>query len=187
VSASVAETRGPAHGAGCWVERSACPWPRLSLLVASGNHIRRTGLDAIPVGKLVVSLANRRGLRMELRIAAVSPRTGDCSRVLTRFLKVKPTTAAARSLSSVTAVTGHALPKTSLRAMWRNGWRLRRKLLTSGNAVPTPGRRQTNEARKPDRSRAHRVRNNCDEPTPAAFSPVDNRAAATVFYSTGCG
>ncbi len=64
VSASAAETHGPAHGAGCWAERSACPWPRLSLLVASGNHIRRTGLEAIPVGKLFVSLANRRGLRV---------------------------------------------------------------------------------------------------------------------------
>ena len=43
-----------------------------------------------------------------------------------------------------------------------------------------------NEARKPDRSRAHSVHNNCDEPRPAASSPVDDRAAATV-PSTGCG
>ncbi len=72
-SASAAETHAPAHGAGCWAERSACPWPRLSLLVAFGNHIRRTGLDAIAVGKLFVrSLAG-----------AVSAKFTDRSRVAT--------------------------------------------------------------------------------------------------------
>jgi hypothetical protein len=72
---------------------------------------RAQGRDAIAVGKLFVSLANRRGLRRNLRIAAVSPRSGDCSRVLTRFLKVKPTTAAAAKASSATPVTAPALPK----------------------------------------------------------------------------
>jgi len=36
--ASAAGTRALAPGGGCWAEKSACPWPRLSLLVASGPH-----------------------------------------------------------------------------------------------------------------------------------------------------
>jgi hypothetical protein len=71
-SAPVVGLKGPlALGHGC-------------LLVACGNPVERIGLDGIAVGKLFVSLANRRGLR-DIRVAAVSPRSGDCSRVLTRF------------------------------------------------------------------------------------------------------
>jgi hypothetical protein len=38
-----------------------------------------------------------------------------------------------------------------------------------------------NEAGMPTQSRAHRTPHHCDEPRPAASSPVDNRAAATVL------
>src|SRR5690349_20161622 len=50
------------------------------------------------------------------RIAAVSPRAGDCSRVLTSFRWVKPETPC-------------------LQAMFQNGWHVERKLLASGNTV----------------------------------------------------
>jgi hypothetical protein len=38
-----------------------------------------------------------------------------------------------------------------------------------------------NEAGMPNQSRAHRTHYHCDEPRPAAFPPVDNRATATVL------
>src|SRR3954466_11023444 len=45
------------------------------------------------------------------QIAAVPPRSGDCSRVLTRFPWVKPPPAALDMLTSVTPVTALTLPK----------------------------------------------------------------------------
>jgi hypothetical protein len=38
-----------------------------------------------------------------------------------------------------------------------------------------------NEARMPDTSRAHRLHHHCDEPRPAASTPVDNRATTAVL------
>jgi len=38
-----------------------------------------------------------------------------------------------------------------------------------------------NEAEMPNRSRAHRLHHLCDEPRPAASTPVDNRATTAVL------
>lgn len=62
--------------------------------------------------------------------AAVSPRAGDCSRVLMRFPSVKP---------APTRIVG-------LHPMLQNCWHIERKLLASGNAVPRTDRPgQSNE------------------------------------------
>lgn len=43
-SASAGETRAPGPDVGCWAGRSACPWPRHTLLVAScAASVRHTG------------------------------------------------------------------------------------------------------------------------------------------------
>ena len=59
--ASVAGTRGPAPGAGCSAGRSACPWPRLHLLVASGITSHAHAVRSCPVGTRwpLVSSASR--------------------------------------------------------------------------------------------------------------------------------
>ena len=82
----------PAPGAGCSAGRSACPWPRLYLLVVwrslSGVHAcgvpGRTRLPLVSSGLA----RNRRG--PETRSQPYRQRSGDCSRVLTSLRLVKP-------------------------------------------------------------------------------------------------
>ena len=77
--AYAAGSRAPALGAGCSAGRSACPWPRLSLLVVSAVAVRCTRLR-VHTGRsrqpLVSSglARNRRG--PENPVAAVSPTFG---------------------------------------------------------------------------------------------------------------
>lgn len=59
--------------------------------------------------------------------AAVSPRAGDCSRVLMRFPRVKPA----------------PMPLHRRHSMLQNCWHIERKLLASGNAVPSLERPRT--------------------------------------------
>lgn len=94
--------------------------------------------DAATVGKLI-HLAGAAPLRFEKnhRVAAVSPRAGDCSRVLTRFAWVKPgqtrsPTARAQPhpVTKTTSVTIFAVPVRNLSAMLPNGWPLREKTVS---------------------------------------------------------
>lgn len=85
-------SREPAPGAGCSAGRSACPWPRLYLLVVwqslSGGHAYAcTQTNATARYKL---WSRSKPARSRIPVAAVSPRTGDCSRVLTELPLVKP-------------------------------------------------------------------------------------------------
>jgi hypothetical protein len=105
------------------------------------HHVPRTcrsvmpGRDAMAVGKLCVSFANRRGPRAVSRSLPYRRHSGDCSRVLTSFGWVKPVPAYPDPLTVVTAVTSsRAIPK-NLCAMLQNGWHPLRKLLASGTAV----------------------------------------------------
>ncbi len=62
-SASSVGSRAHARVAGCSAGRSACPWPRLFLLIASGRRQpadRNTRVDTEAVGKLCVSLVTAR-------------------------------------------------------------------------------------------------------------------------------
>ena len=185
-SASAAGTRAPAHGAGCWAERSACPWPRLSLLVAFGTRTHAD--DVMPVGTrspLVsssVSLASRRGLQKIL----VRSRIATFGRLFegTDEISLGQTSVRALARNRSHRHSSHrasAMPKISPRAMLQNGWHSDRKLLASGNAVSTTGRRQTTKRGCPHTSRAHRTHHHCDEPRPAASPPVDNRATTAVL------
>ena len=68
-SSSEAGIRAPAHACGCSAGRSACPWPRQYLLVRLAPRrlphrlTTHAEADAVAVGKLFVSLTNRRGPR----------------------------------------------------------------------------------------------------------------------------
>ena len=53
---------------------------------------------------------------------------------------------------------------------------LRQKTVSFWQCRSAPERRPDNEARMPERSRAHRVRYHCDEPTPAASPPVKRQS-----------
>jgi len=62
-SASAVGSRARARVAGCSAGRSACPWPRRFLLIASGRRQpadRNTRVDTEAVGKLCVSLVTAR-------------------------------------------------------------------------------------------------------------------------------
>jgi hypothetical protein len=103
-SASAAGIRALARGAGCSAEKSACPWPRLSLLNSSGARApplsTPTGGTRPPLVSSCVSLASPGAVSRHPRVAAVSPLSGDCTRVLTRFAWVKPGSARAKSRSN---------------------------------------------------------------------------------------
>ena len=172
--APVVGLKGPlALGHGC-----------LSLLrMASAAHARSWPVGTrSPLVSSFVSLASRRGLQENLG-AAVSPRSGDCSRVLTRFRWVKPRPALAECFTAVTAVTAVTRlrsPSRNRRPMLQNSWHTEIKLLASGNAV----RRGT--ATRQRSEDAHSVASPqsdpplCDEPRPAVPPLVDKRATAAV-------
>lgn len=75
--ASAAGNRAHAHDADCSAGRSACPWPRLSLLIASGCCCRPRA-TAAAVGKLCVLLVPARASSIpgNVGFAAVSPTFG---------------------------------------------------------------------------------------------------------------
>ena len=114
-----------------------------SLRMASASHARSWPVGTrSPLVSSSVSLASRRGLQKNL-VAAVSPRSGDCSRVLTRFRWVKPRPALAEWFTAVTAVTILESPARNPRRMLQNGWHFEIKLLASGNAVSMRNGEQT--------------------------------------------
>jgi hypothetical protein len=186
-SASVAGTHAPAPGVGCWAERSACPWPRLSLLVAIGirspSHESSCRWTRLPLVSSSVLLASRRGLQSFL-VAAVSPRAGDCSRVLRRFRWVKPPRARpTHTEMHYSRHNRHAVLRPAEEPVSNVAERLAPGQKTVSfwqcrfhNVAATD-----NEARMPDTSRAHSTHHRCDEPRPAASSPVDNTTTTAVL------
>ncbi len=186
-SASAAGIRAPARGAGCSAEKSACPWPRLSLLKSSDarNPPTKTlaGGTRPPLVSSCVSLASRRGLP-EAGVAAVSPLSGDCTRVLTRFHWVKPGPARAKSRQTVdTSHSRHAIVDLGNLLPANVAERLapEQKTVSFCQCRFDNDSATDNQAGMPTKSRAHSPQHHCDEPRPAAFSPVDNRATATVL------
>jgi hypothetical protein len=101
-----------------------------------------------PLVSSSVSLASRRGLRASPG-AAVSPLSGDCSRVLTRFRWVKPVQAAAQTVTIAPSVTDRRKVKICLQSMLQNGWHPLRKLLASANAASITKRRRTTKRGRP--------------------------------------
>ena len=131
----------PAPGAGCSAGRSACPWPRLYLLVVwrllSGVHACAAPQTNRP---LVVSSGLARNRRCpDTPVAAVSPTYGRL------FEGTDLTSPGQTALScgesphespAVTAVTHRSLRRyTFVTAMLQNGWHPPRKLLASAKAV----------------------------------------------------
>lgn len=128
-----------------------------------------------------VSLANRRGLRMTYpdrsRVTAcgrlfegtdeISEGQTHCSGPAKGPIRHSRN----RVALALNLLTGNVAERLALRKKTVSFWQCRSDIGTATD----------NEARTPDQSRAHRVPNHCDEPRPAAFSPVDNRAAATVL------
>ena len=162
-----------------------------SLLVAYG--IRKptpmnphTGGTRLPLVSSSVSLANRRGHQKLLGRS----RTATFGRLFEGTDEISLGQTSAGSTAKVH--NGHsshavAVAENQHLGMLQNGWHPARKLLTSGNAVPTSGRRPDNEARTPERSRAHGVRNHCDELRPAASSSVGKQNDDGCPLSTACG
>ncbi len=134
------------------------------VLTTSDAMTVMTAEDVATVGKLI-HLAGAAPVRSgkEPRAAAVSPRAGDCSRVLTRFAWVKPgpkgssrSSAQSHPATKTTQVTNFAVAVKKLSAMLQNGWHSERKLLASGNAVPS--------GTAPEQSEDHKGREPADHP-----------------------
>ncbi len=143
-------SRELAPGAGCSAGRSACPWPRLYLLVVwrplSGAHACAcTPAFATAVGKLW-SRSNRRGPES---VAAVSPTYGRLFEVLTSLPLVKPPCRAVDHRTDPPLLPQPS-PFPQLRylvviRMLQNGWHPppRKKLLASAKAVSDRGGAQS--------------------------------------------
>ena len=140
--ACAAGNHEPAPGAGCSAGRSACPWPRLSLLVASGGRVRVVMPAGIP-GRTrppLVSLVSLvTGAVPEDPVAAVSPTFG-------RLFEGTDVTCAGQTAPSGARTgctiywchTRHANvggPEIPAIPMLQNGWHPRGKLLASARAV----------------------------------------------------
>ena len=117
-------------------------------------------------------------------VAAVSPRAGDCSRVLTRFRWVKP-----RPRAHPPAPHGLQLPQPSRLPAEQKlpAQNVAERLALGKKTVSFCQCRfdnetaTDNEAGMPNQSRAHSSHHHCDEPRPAASLPVDNRATTAVL------
>src|ERR1700722_13060158 len=100
----------------------------------------------LPLVSSSVSLANRRGLQRLLGRSRIA----TCGRLFegTDEISLGQTSpgragAGAQRLTTATAVTQFRGPPSNPEAMLQNGWHPRRKLLASGNAIPTTEWRQT--------------------------------------------
>lgn len=195
--ASAAGTRARVRGAGCWAGRSACPWPRQSLLVglAPTRSPCLTGIALSAVGKLGV-LLSRRGPRNE----PDRSRIATCGRLFEGTDEISPGQTCSQTPGPASAhspaarqqhhihLSSHAglerLSQTDLRfrAMLQNCWHSERKLLASGKADSTPERRKTTKRGSSSRSRAHHVNPRSDELRPLAASVVDSGQRRTPAF-----
>jgi hypothetical protein len=164
---------------------SACPWPRLSLLVAYGIRSPRRCM-LIPVGTRLplvsssVSLANRRGLQWLL----------GRSRIATfgrLFEGTDEISLGQTSLSDGRTLYNRHSRHGLLRAANEPTKNVAERLALAKKTVSFCQCRfdnetaTDNEARMLTQSRAHRTHHPCDEPRPEAALPVDNRATTAVL------
>jgi hypothetical protein len=122
--AFAAGNRALGPGGGCSAGRSACPWPRHTLLVASGMASAGQPMRSVGLAKLLRLTGNRRGLRHCAGRSRIADVWATVRRVLMQVRRVKPPRAARRTASATNQHPSQASPATEptsnlLRAMLR--------------------------------------------------------------------
>jgi hypothetical protein len=173
------------RGAGCSAEMSACPWPRLSLLVAYGIRSPRRCM-LVPVGTRLplvsssVSLANRRVFQWFLGRS----RTATFGRL---FEGTDEISLGQTSLNDGQTLynrhSRHGLSRAADEPVENVAERLAlgKKTVSFCQCRFDNETATDNEAGMPTQSRAHRTHHSCDEPRPEASLSVGNRATTAVL------